>query len=84
MCGTTAKHVIAVETVWFKRIRDEGIYLYDLDPEGFMLIDEAAGYHVSKQAVTPKSMRKVSDILSELLAHDVELRVMPSLWELRE
>ena len=84
MCGTTAKHVIAVETSWLKRIRDEAIYLYVFDPEGFTMVDDAAGYYVSKRAVTPKSVRKVSDILSELLERDVELRVMRSLWELRE
>ncbi len=84
MCGTTAESVIAIETGWLDRIRNEAVYVYIFDSLGFELIDEAAGYHVSKIAVEPKSKRKIHDILSELLLHDVELRVMPSLWELRE
>jgi hypothetical protein len=84
MCGSTAKHVIAVESAWLERIRGDVVYEYAFDPEGFELVDETAGYYVSKKAVKPKSVRKVDDMLAELLKHDVELRVMPSLWELRE
>lgn len=84
MSGTTAKSVIAVETAWFNRIKDEVVYEYVFDPKDFKLIDEAAGYHVSRRAVAPKSARRVANVLEELLEHDVELRIMPSLWELRE
>jgi hypothetical protein len=34
--------------------------------------------------VIPRSVTPIDDLLGELLAYDVELRVMPSLWRLRD
>ncbi len=84
MHGTTAKHVVAIETASFNKAKDVIIYKYVFDRKGFELTDEGAGYYVSRVAVRPKSVQKISDILVELLKHDVELRVLPSLWDLRE
>lgn len=84
MSGTAAKYVVAIEITSFSKIIDEVLYKYVFDSKGFELIDEAAGYYVSKNRVIPKSVYKITDILNELLQYDVELRIMPSLWELRE
>ncbi len=84
MWGTTVKHVVAIETAWLKRIRNEVIYKYVFSAKGFELIDKIAGYYVSKQPVVPKSVDEIEDIISELLGYNVELRIMPSLWDLRE
>ena len=40
--------------------------------------------NVSRAAVRPLSMRRVDDLLGELARRDVELRVTPSLWPLRD
>jgi hypothetical protein len=79
-----ARYVVAIESLWLPRIQKECLYKYEFDPQDFTVIDEGAGYYVSRQAVTPLSEHKIDDILGELLEHDVELRIMASLWELRE
>ena len=48
------------------------------------MLDAGAGYHVSLAAVVPLTVRRVADPLAELLRHGAELRVLPSLWSLRD
>lgn len=84
MCGTTASRVIAVECCWVHRIIEHRLVRYEFDPNGFELADEIAGYYVSREPVVPVVEIPIGDILAELLSHDVELRVMPSLWKLRD
>lgn len=84
LCGTTARRVIAVESGWLARVREERLWVYEFDPAPFVLADEIAGYYVSREAVEPVSTTEIDDILRELAGHDVELRVMPSLWKLRD
>ena len=48
------------------------------------MVDEVAGYYVSRKSVIPIAETKIDNILAALLEHDVELRIMPSLWNLRE
>jgi hypothetical protein len=82
--GTSAKRVIAIESIWLPRIRDERLYRYEFDMQGFASADGTAGYYVSREAVTVVAETEITDIISELLTHNVELRVMSSLWKLRE
>ena len=42
----------------------------------------AAGYKIARQPVEPLSVAPIDDLLAALVAHDVELRVMRSLWRL--
>ncbi|MDD3731571.1 MAG: hypothetical protein PHU88_04260 [candidate division Zixibacteria bacterium] len=60
------------------------MYRYEFNPAGFTLVDEVAGYWISRQPVIPLAMIKINNILSALLEHDIELRIMSSLWKLRE
>jgi len=76
--------VIAIESHWLPRIQSECLYQYEFDPQDFTVLDEGAGYYVSRRAVTSLSEIKIDDILGALLEQDVELRIMASLWELRE
>ncbi len=82
LAGTTAARVIAVESGWVDRIRRTTLFCYELPAEGFTCIDANAGYFVSREAVTPARVRRIDDPFAELARHDVELRVMPSLWRL--
>ena len=84
MAGTTAKHVIAIEARWLTKIQKQCLYQYEFDSEGFTLVDEIAGYWISRKPIIPIAETKIDNILSALLEHDVELRIMPSLWKLRE
>lgn len=84
MGRTTASHVVAVESDWLPAIRAATLYLYEFSPEDFELFDEGAGYYVRSSAVAPLAVRRVDDLLGELAARDVELRVTPSLWPLHD
>jgi hypothetical protein len=84
MGGTSAKHVVAIETRWLPEIQKEYLYQYEFDSEGFTLVDEVAGYWISRKPVIPVAETKIDDIPAALLKHDVELRIMPYLWKLRE
>ena len=79
-----ASCVIAVETAWMERIRSRSLVRYEFDPGSFELHDATAGYWISRRPVTPRAEVPLDDLLSALLQEDVELRVMRSLWRLRE
>ena len=84
MGGTSAKHIVAIEAGWLPEIQNKCLYQYELDPKGFILVDEVAGYWISRKPVIPIAETKIDNILAALLEYDVELRIMPSLWKLRE
>lgn len=84
MGRTAARHVVAVEAGWLNAIRETVLYLYELPAPGFVAIDPGAGYYVSEAAVAPLSVRRVDDLLGELAQCDVELRLTPNLWALRD
>lgn len=85
LLGTsTAKYVVAIESRWLPEVIQQPLYIYEMPPATFTCIDAGAGYYISREAVTPLSIRRVSNLLLELVNDDVELRVMPSLWKLRD
>lgn len=81
---STAKYVIAIETGWLPKVREEYLYQYEFLSDAFVLVDQGAGYYISREAVVPHSVTPIPDLLDQLMQHDVELRIMPSLWKLRE
>ncbi|MBO9128603.1 DUF6886 family protein [Bacillus sp. 165] len=81
---TFAERIIAVESSWLKNIRETKLYVYELPSHTFECIDENAGYYVSSAAVVPLSVKPVGDLLYSLAKSNVELRITPSLWRLRE
>lgn len=81
-CG--AKHIIAIESIWLPQIQQQHLFRYEFSSDAFELYDKNAGYYISRQPVKPLAEIPLTDVLSELFQYDVELRVMNSLWELRE
>ncbi len=79
-----ARYVVAIESRWLPEIQRQRLYKYEFDPGDFTVLDEGAGYYISRRAVGPLSETKIDDILGALMEHNVELRIMASLWELRE
>ena len=77
-----SRHVVAIESRWLERVMNGRIHIYTLPANTFTLWDEGAGYHISRQPVTPLTMRTVDNMLLELAAQDVEIRILPSLWPL--
>lgn len=84
MGGSAATFILAIESSWLSRFLEQSIYLYELPGETFSLLDAGAGYYISREAVVPRLVRHIDDIAAELFKHNVELRVMPSLWQLRD
>lgn len=84
MGSTTAPCVLAIESAWLTRAMHHRLYLYILPAESFELEDAVAGHYISRQPVPPTGVRIIDQPLAELAQRNVELRVMPSLWALRE
>jgi hypothetical protein len=84
MAGSSARCVVAIESGWLETVRRGRLYVYTLPGEGFSPVDVGAGYHTSQQAVDPVKVEEIDDLLGALTSRNVELRVMPSLWKLRD
>ncbi len=84
MGQTDARFVVAIESKWLPVLRATRLYLYRLPPEGFVAHDAGAGHYISHEAVEPLELVDVADPLGALVERDVELRVTPSLWKLRD
>lgn len=84
MGSTTAPCVLAIESAWLARAMQHRIHVYTLPAATFALEDDVAGHYISRQAVRPIGVEVIDQPLLELVKRNVELRVMPSLWALRE
>lgn len=80
----TSRHVVAIESGWLERVVNGRIHLYTLPAATFTVWDKGAGYYISREPVTPLSVRTLDNILLELVQYDVEIRILPSLWPLWE
>ncbi len=84
LTGTSARFVVAIEARWLPVVQRTQLYQYDLPPDTFEVHDADAGYFVSREAVSPRGVTPITDVLTELTRRDVELRVTPSLWPLHD
>jgi hypothetical protein len=82
MAGTGARYVVAIETKWLPELQRSTLYRYDFAPDPFVAHDPGAGYYIACEPITPVAVTPISDLIAELLQHNVELRIMPSLWGL--
>ena len=80
----TSQAVVAIESGWFEQLRLCRLYCYHLPPDTFECIDTCAGYFVSSDSVVPARAEVLDDLILELLKRGVELRLVPSLWPLRD
>ena len=67
-----------------RRARDCTLYVYTLASDGFKLLDGEAGYWVNRQSVKPLEVRRISDCLTAIVERRVELRIVSTLWPLRD
>jgi hypothetical protein len=77
--GVHADLVLAIEAVWIERLQTTQLYRYTLPSESFTLIDAHYGAYVSRETVVPTSVEPLGNLLHELAAAPVELRLCPSL-----
>lgn len=81
---TVARRVHAIESVWLERMRDAVIYRYEFGAEGFVPWPDADGQWISDREVVPIRVTPVGDLLAAHARAAIELRIVPSLWPLRD
>jgi hypothetical protein len=79
-----AHSVVAIESAWLQRSRDTRLFVYEFDPHSFQCVDEIAGYYACDTSVHPIAEATVDSPLEAITNRGSELRVLPSLWYLRE
>lgn len=60
------------------------LYLYEFDPQDFVLQDNIAGYYVAKTTQYPKGKYILTDLFGELLKRNVEIRIVDNLWNIAD
>lgn len=80
----SSKQVIAIEAMWYKQAIATRLYLYELPTAIFNLFDSIAGYYIVDTPVIPICKHIIDDPIKELLAKKIELRILPSLWQLHD
>jgi len=83
---TAARIFAAIEGVWLERVRETILYRYEFPAEPFLRSQEEGFYggYVSREAITPRSVEPVGNLLTALRDAGVELRITPSLWPLHD
>jgi hypothetical protein len=76
--------VVAFESGWLDRVRNVRLYCYRLPEAGFRCVDNCAGYYHCDEPVVPDGVDVIDDALAALVAHGVEVRIVPSLWPLHD
>lgn len=60
------------------------MYLYEFDSADFELQDSIAGYYVSGASQLPIDKHTVSDLFTELIHRNVEIRITDNLWDIAD
>ncbi|MDF2662306.1 MAG: hypothetical protein K0Q94_5097 [Paenibacillus sp.] len=82
--SSPAEIIVTVESDWYARIRDQTMYRYAFEEEGFELMDRTAGYYINPHTVKPVGMKPMNHLIEKLLERGIELRFTSSLVPLRE
>lgn len=82
--ATDAPRVHAIELGWLERMRTTELHRYELDAGAFTLWESASGQWITHTDVEPLSITPVGDLLDAHAAAGIELRLVPSLWPLRD
>lgn len=80
----SSRAVVAVESDWYDQLQSCRLYLYQMPSEPFVCHDQTAGYYVSHSSVEPLGCQVIENSMVEILRRGVELRFLPSLWELHD
>lgn len=77
-------HAIVLENKWYEKMKSTVLYVYEFNPKDFILQDEIAGYYISTVSQTPIAKFQFSDLISELLKRNIEIRFVDNLWDIAE
>lgn len=78
--SSACRHCIVIEYLWFKKMQNTTLYLYEFNPSNFYVQDECAGYYVSEYSETPINRIKIDDLFGEIFKRNVEIRIISNLW----
>ena len=81
---TIADRVHAIELGWLKAMRTVTLYRYHLDASLFHPWPDASGQWISESVVEPVAVDEHDDLLARHAQAAIELRVVPSLWPIRD
>ena len=81
--NTTSKIIITIENRWFKKMTDTTIYKYIFGEQDFTLLDNTPGNYISEKTIKPKGIEKINNLIDLLLGLDIELRLTPNIFPLR-
>ena len=82
--ATEAHRVHAIEEGWLERMATATVYRYELDAANFAPWNDASGQWICDDDVEPLSVSPVGDLLALHRDAGIELRVVDSLWPLRD
>jgi hypothetical protein len=82
--AAAAESVVAVEKRWLPALQSTPLHVYEFVPQPFVLEDAIAAYYVCPDAVAPIGHYEVPSPLAELLRRPIELRLVSSLFALRD
>jgi hypothetical protein len=77
-------HTVIIENKWFDIMKNTTLYLYEFNTEDFVLQDDIAGYYVAKTRQYPKDKTIMTDLFSELIKRNVEIRITDNLWDMAD
>lgn len=75
------KYIINIEEHWKDMINNTILYLYEMPPESFELLDEGAGYYITYKTVKPFNKLTIVNLKAEIESRNAELRALPSIRE---
>jgi hypothetical protein len=80
----SSEKAIAIEALWYQKAITTTLYLYEMPSNTFSLFDAIAGYYISNSVVIPLQQQIINQPIEKLLSQNVELRLLPSLWQLHD
>jgi hypothetical protein len=80
----SSQNVVAVEGKWLPAIQSCKLTIYQFLSDGFQVQDEGAGYWVCENSIEPQETETITDCLSAMVSRQVEIRILPELWTLRD
>ena len=82
--ATDADRVHATELGWVDLLRSTRLYRYELPSVSFVPWSEASGQWISRGTIEPIEMSALGDLLDQHVGAGIELRLVPSLWPIRD
>lgn len=82
--SSSVTHALVIENRWFQTMRNTTLFLYEFTPTDFSLLDRVAGYYTATTTQYPIQKYVLNDLLQELIARNVEVRIVDHLWDLAD